>query len=305
MWFKNLRLLQFQKPMTHKPEQLNQQLAELKFKPCPKSLPSSYGWVAPLGDEDAPLCYAEKEFIIMRLRIEEKILPPSVVREHLAADIKQFEQKAGRRIYKDEKERMKDEVYQTLLNKAFSKSSYVHGYIDTKNNWLLIDCASAKKTAHFVSLLNKCIHNLAFTPALNPVTEIMTQWLLNQHYPPQFCFAHACLMKGGDENGSVVRIKNENLLSDKVITFLKDGSHVTQLTLEWTGQIRFTLKEDFSLSSIKFLEAVKELAYDGMAETKEERFSSDFVIMTQTMQKFLGDLLPAFILEETKISVTN
>ncbi|OGO91357.1 MAG: hypothetical protein A3F41_00545 [Coxiella sp. RIFCSPHIGHO2_12_FULL_44_14] len=304
MWFKNVRLLQFQKPITSKLEQLSQQLAELAFKPCPKSLPSSYGWVTPLDADEAPLCYADQGCILIRLRIEEKVLPPSVLREHLTAEIKLFEQKAERRIYKDEKERLKDDVYQTLLSKAFSKSSFINGCIDTKHQRLLVDCASAKKTAHFVSLLNKCLNNLAFTPKLNSITDIMTQWLLTNDYPTTFALTNACLMKSLEENGSIVRIKNEDLLSDKVLTFLKDGNHVTQLSLEWNHQLRFTLKEDFLFSGIKFLETVKELARDGMSETKEERFASDFIIMTQTLQKFLEDVLPAFIPEENKILAT-
>lgn len=298
MWFKNIRLLQLQKAIPNQADRLNQQLAELAFKPCPKLLPSSYGWVAPLGDEGAPLVYADQGMLLIRLRIEEKVLPPSVVREHLAHDIKAFEQKAGRRIYKDEKERLKDEIYQTLLTKAFSKSSYINGYIDTAKNWLIVDCASTKKLAHFVSLLHKCIDNLAYAPELNSVPHTMTHWLVKNSYPNSLHFADACLMKELEEKGSIVRIKNEDLLSDKVQSFLKDGSHVMQLALEWNGQIRFTLKEDFSLSGLRFLEAVKDLSYDGTSETKEDRFAADFLIMTRVLQKFMSDLLPEFTFSE-------
>ena len=294
MWFKNVRLLTLEKPVTFNEEQLAQQLALLAFKPCPKSLPSSYGFVPPMGGDDAPLVHGSQGCLLIRLRIEEKVLPPSVVRERLAEDIKQFEQAAGRRIYKDEKERMKDEVYQTLLTKAFSKSSYVNGYIDTKQRWLIVDTASSKKLAHFASLLNKCIDNVAFGPELESIPPLVTQWLVKNNYPSTLSFAQACLMKEPGEQGGVVRVRNTDLQSDKVQSFLKDGSLVMQLALEWSNQIRFTLKEDFSLSGIKFLESIKDLARDGMSETKEERFAADFIIMVQTLRQFLGEMLLCF-----------
>jgi recombination associated protein RdgC len=294
MWFKNIRVFQFEAPIKYEPDLFSKSLSALAFKPCPKSLPISYGFVPPIDEEDAELAFGQNPFMLIRLRIEEKVLPPAVVREQLSLEINQLENKAGRRIYKDEKERLKDEVYQTLLSSAFTKSSYINGYIDTQKNWLIVDCASNKKTATFVSLLNKCIDNQAYGPDVTSIPRVMTQWLLNNNYPSTFAFADACLLKELDDNGSVVRVKNEDLLCDKIQSFLKDGSVVTQLALEWSDQMRFTLKEDFSLSSVKFLEAVKELARDGMSETKAERLSADFIIMAKTIQQFLNDLLPSF-----------
>ncbi len=295
MWFKNIQFFQFQSPMAYNPDKLDSELANSAFRPCPKSHPSSYGWVQPIGDSDQPLVYGQNGYMMIRLRIEEKVLPASVVREHLMAEIKQLESKSGRRIYKDEKERLKDDIYQTLLSKAFTKSSYVNGYIDTKKNWLIIDSASSKRLAHFISMLMKCTGNSISAPELTSIPRVMTQWLTNNDYPNTLNLADACLLKEVDENGGTVRFKKQDLLSDKVQAFIKDGSIATQLAFEWCDQIHFTLKQDFSISSVKFLEAIKELARDGMSETAEERFASDFIIMAKTVSQFMDDLLPFFL----------
>lgn len=299
MWFKNVRLLTLSNPIQLDDVTLAKLLEPMTFRPCPKSLPSSYGFVPPLGDEDGPLVFAAQGCLLVKLRIEEKILPPSVVREQLNAEIKQIEASTGRRLYRDEKERLKDEVYQTLLTKAFSRSSYLHGYIDTERGWVVVDAASPKKLAHFVSLLMKCLDNQAFAPSIVPVPALATQWLLKQTYPAELSCANACLMKEADAEGSVVRVRNTDLECDKVQSFLKDGSLVTELTLEWSNQIRFTLKEDFCLSGLKFQETVKELARDGMSENAEERFAADFTLMAMTLRRFLTDMLS--YLEERKL----
>lgn len=298
MWIKNIRIFQFQSPVAYDPDKLSEMLTEAAFRPCPKSHAHSYGWTPPLGNEDSPLVFGQHGAMLIQLRIEEKVLPASVVREQLLNKIKELELQTGRRLYKDEKERLKDEIYQTLLTKAFTKSSYVSGYIDTHKNWLIVDCASSKKLAHFLSMLMKVIGTSVFAPECVSIPQVLTGWLSKSRYPGDFAVGSACLLKDLEERGSVVRIKNGDLFSDKVQAFLNEGSIATQITLEWRENVRFTLKEDFGLSQVKFLDAVKDLARDGLSETQEERFASDFMIMTQTVQKLMDDLLPHFLKEE-------
>lgn len=305
MWFKHARVLTLSNAVPFDEAALAKQLEAVAFRPCPKSLPSSYGFVPPIGDDKAPLVFGAQGCLLVKLRIEEKILPPSVVREHLQDEIKQIEASTGRRLYRDEKDRLKEDVYQTLLTKAFSRSSYLHGYIDTERQWLVVDAASPKKLAHFVSLLTKCLDNQAVAPHVVPVPALATQWLLQQNYPAELSFAKACLMKETDEQGSIVRVRNTDLDSDKVQSFLKDGSLVTELALEWSNQIRFTLKEDFALSGLKFLESVKELARDGMSETAEDRFAADFTLMVMTLRRFISDMLQHFSEADEKIHSKN
>lgn len=293
MWFKNIRILEFQSSFKISAEQLEQQLNTIAFKPCAKSLPISYGWVSPLDTQASTLTFKQDAFILLKLRIEEKILPPIVIREHLQEEIKELQQKFGRKIHKDEKERLKDEIYQTLLPKAFSKSSYVYGYIDLEKNWLIVDATSSKKLAYFVSLLHKCIGQQAYLPELKPTSQVMTQWLINNDYPNSLSFADAGVLKKNDEHTRIARFKNQDLLSDNVQSFLHDGSQAIQLGFIWADQIQFTLKEDFCISSVRFLEAVKE-QQDGITESPEERFSADFLIMSKTVQTFLTELLTHF-----------
>jgi recombination associated protein RdgC len=305
MWFKNIRVFQFQDPIKYQPEQIAQQLEEITFQPCPKSLPFSMGFVAPSGNELGPLVHGSNGFMMIRLRIEEKVLPPAVVREKLQDKIKEIEEARGRKVYKDEKERLKDEIYENLLSKAFTKSSYVNAVIDTEKNYLIIDSASGKKQAQFISLLNRCIANPVFAPKLQSVPQILTQWVRHNDHPSSFYINNACVLKDITEEGGVIRLKKQDLGSDAIQWFLKDGYLATQALLEWSEQISFTLKEDFSISGVRFLEAVKDLAKDGMSESPEQRFSTNFMIMSETLRQFLNDLLPCFAEEPDEENKTE
>ena len=300
MWFKNIRLKTLATPIAFDELALAKQLENLRFKPCAKSLPSSYGFVPPV-DEEETLVLATQGALLIKLRIEEKILPPSVVRDALAEEIKSIEASTGRRLYRDEKERLKDEIHQTLLTKAFSRFSHIHAYIDTERQWLIVDAASPKRLALFCSLFTRCVENQAFEPVIEPIPPIATQWLLHQNYPASLAFAKACLMKAGDEQGSIVRVKNIELENEKVQSFLRDGSFVTELALEWQQQIRFTLKEDFCLANVKFLEGLKELAdythqnnHQDTSISQAERAAADLSLMSASLRLFLDDLFAVF-----------
>jgi recombination associated protein RdgC len=314
MWFKNIRLKTLATPIAFDELALAKQLENCRFKPCAKSLPSSYGFVPPVDEkqnqdqnQDQALVLATQGALLIKLRIEEKILPPSVVRDALAEEVKSIEASSGRRLYRDEKERLKDEIHQTLLTKAFSRFTHIHAYIDTERQWLIVDAASPKRLALFCSLFTRCVENQAFEPVIEPIPPIATKWLLQQNYPASLAFAKACLMKAGDEQGSIVRVKNIELENEKVQSFLRDGSFITELALEWQQQLRFTLKEDFCLANVKFLEGLKELAdysHQDNSISPAERAVADLSLMTATLRLFLDDLLSVFSLKDNLESIT-
>lgn len=305
MWFKTLHLYQLQSPINSDPKSLSNTLEALAFKPCPKSLPQSMGFVPPLPSINDHLALAQKHFMLLQLRIEQKVLPPAVVREQLNQQVKEFEQKAGRRMYKDEKERLKDEVYHTLLTQAFTQSSYVNGYIDTEKNWLIIDCANEKKRAHFASMLHKALQNPITALALKPGAPVLTQWAQGSNQPHDLYLNQACLLKSPEENGIVARIKNENLLTENIQRFLASGAQVIELAVGWNEQIKATIRPDFSLSGIRFSDAVKEQSFDPSGQSKEEQMATDFLIMAETLQHYISAVLPYFIEGSSAASITD
>ena len=101
------------------------------------------------------------------------------------------------------------------------------------------------------------------------------------------------------ESKGKVRLSKRDLFADSVQTLLAEGCRVTGLRLNWADKICFTLKHDFSITAMRFLDEIKDLAKDNYTETKEERFATDFFIMAQTLGEFLDELLPIFTLKES------
>ena len=295
MWFKNIQIFHFETPMGYDPEKLENDLSDLTFQPCAKTLPQSFGWAPPLGDEDASLVYASNGFMMFRMKVEEKLLPPSVIREQHLEKIQELEEKFERKLYRDEKLRLKDEMYHTLLAKAFSRTADVYAYVDTKRNTLIVDTSSSKRIEQFLSLYSKTVLDHAiFTPETKSPSTLMTSWLSHQKYPASLSITNNCTLQNSNDERSTARFTHADLTSDAVTKALEDGFQVVQLGLNWREQVMFNLKHDFSISGVKFLEGVQEVAKNCHSETVEERFAADFIIMAETLQNFLGDFMEIF-----------
>lgn len=294
MWFKNLQLFQFTEEFTTSPEQLAEQLAGFGFSPCHGVDARSMGWVAPTGEADAPLVHAANGFIMLSLKVEEKVVPAAVVREQLNAKIAEVEIRENRKVRKKEKDSFKDEIFYSLLSRAFSKSHSVFAYIDPTDKWLVVNTTSRKKAEEFTEYLRKCLGSLKIqVPQVQAVAALLTDWLSTQKYPADFVIEDTCILQDNKASGSI-RCQKQNLLSDEIQSLIEAGREVTQLAMSWHEQIGFALKEDFSVRSIRFLEGVKDQANDIFTETARARFDADFVIMTETLRGFIRALMKIF-----------
>ena len=153
MWFKQIQLFQLPDSIRFSPDEVTAQLEPFCFTPCLPSFPSSYGWVSPFDDENAPLAHSLNGFIMLCLQIEEKILPATVIRHELNEKIKRIEASGDRKVRQKEKLSLKDEVTMTLLPRAFSKLTRIYAYIDPRNHWLVLGTTNAGKTKNLFHCL--------------------------------------------------------------------------------------------------------------------------------------------------------
>jgi recombination associated protein RdgC len=294
MWFKNIQLFQFMEPFEFSAEELAEQLRHQTFQPCRGIDAVSMGWVPPMGEEDSPLVHAANGFMMLCLKIEEKIIPGTVVKQMLDEKVQEIEDKQGRKVRKKEKETLREDIYHNLLTRAFTKSSMQYAYIDPKDGWLVLNVGSSSKAEEFTSFLRKTIGSLKIQlPEVQSVSTLLTDWLKTNQYPAEFAIADSCVIQDTKEAGTI-RCAKQNLLSDEIQSLLDEGREVISLAVSWTDQVSFVLKEDFSIKSLKFLEVVQDQAKDVFTETESARFDADFTIMTETLRHLLQNLIATF-----------
>jgi len=288
MWFRNLQIYRLSETFELTPEELHDALAEKAFKPCGGLDTHTQGWTTPLGKHGEQLVHASNGRIMLALRREDRILPSSVIREAVEEKVEAIEAAEARPVGRKEKSRLKDEVIVDLLPRAFTKSHRLFAYIDTKNDWIVVDSATPKKAEELLSLLRETLGSLKIKPlAVNQApASVLTNWL-EQQSPDDFVLLDECELKEPVENGGVIRGRHLDLQSDEVKIHLDAGKQVTKLAIEWNERINCLLCDDLSIKRLRFMDMVMEEAADVAADDAAARFDADFTLMAMELALFI------------------
>lgn len=296
MWFKNLRAYRLTGNFDLTPEQLAELLAGGVYTPCAKSQPLSIGWVPPLGDQTETLVHAGNGRLLLCMRREEKLLPASVVREQLEERIALIEEEQARKVYRKERLQLKDEIVQDCLPRAFSRSSNIFAYVDTRRNWLFVDSASAARAEELVGLLREAVGNLPLLlPQVNQSpAHTMTGWLMHQTLPEDFTLESDCELREPGEDGGVVRCRGLELAGEEIDIHLQAGKQVVKLAVSWDEKLSLMLGEDLVLRRLRFVdELVAE--NDDLAEADPlARLDADFALMSDALSELQDRLIEVF-----------
>src|SRR5690606_1588200 len=131
MWFRNLLIYRLTQAFEYAVGELEHALRQKPARSCESQDMCTYGFIAPLGKcPDAPLVHATEGMLLIAARREERILPGSVVRDALRAKVDAIESEQLRKVFKKERDQLKDELLQELVPRAFTKSSATFAAID-------------------------------------------------------------------------------------------------------------------------------------------------------------------------------
>ena len=295
MWFKNLLIYRFTRPVGIDPQQLGEQLGAQAFRPCSSQQPSSFGWVAPInGGEE--LFHANNRCLMLCARREEKILPAAVIKEAVEQRIEDIKEADDRTPGRKERMEIKDEVLFDLTPKAFSRSQRQYAYIDTRSGLLIIDSSSHKRAEELMTLLRESLGSLPVIPikAKNTAHHAMTDWLKAKQAPKGFELGGECELIDASDESAMIRCKNQALGSPQIAAHLDDGMFVRKLALSWAGGIEFLVDEELSIKRLRFADLIMDKAGDANVDTAAAQFDVDFAIMNGELANFIPALLSAF-----------
>ena len=300
MWFKQAKIFELAESFRYTPDALAEKLEGLAYKECLPSMPYGSGWIAPVDDEDMPLVQAMNGYLMICLQVEEKILPPMVIRQELAKKIKQIEKFENRKVGPKERYSLKDELITTLLPRAFSKLTSVYAYLSPNHRRLVLSVANAKKTEQFLLAFQKTFGETIHAIKIKQLSTLMTAWLKNQNHSSAFSIEKSCVLQDANQQDRVIRCKEQDLFASSIQALIKDGCEITQLALNWQDRVDFVLSQDCALQTIRFQDEILMEAKSMEAGTKQQQFNADFFLMTQTLEGLLKDLLSLFTEQSVK-----
>lgn len=288
--FKNVMIYRLPADWSASLQQVEQALDKRRFVECGATQLQSVGWVAPRGVAHGLLAEAIDGQWLLKLMIEKKVLPGSVVKRALEQRVQQIEQETGRKPGKKQSRDIKDELLLDLLPKAFTKQETVLVWIDKAKQLLVTNAGSQAKADVAMTALVEALPG--FAAALLQTTASasasMAQWLTSGEAPTGFSIDRDCELKAADESKATVRYARHLLDIDEVRSHISAGKQPTKLAMSWNDRVSFLLTDAAQLKRVSFLDVV----FEGVAH-KDDAFDADAAIATGELRRLLPDLIDA------------
>ena len=240
--------------------------------------------------------YSANKCTLFGLERRKKIIPPSAIKKELEKRSSIVEA-GGKKISKKEKRILKESVINDLIRVALDRITIIYGYIDFKNNYLLVSTPSRTNADFFVDCIRGIIGSLPVTPVIQGnAAEILTSWLksknlgLDDVIPNDFTILDNILeLVDNRKNCNKVLFYNQELTSSEVIKHLHNSKLVSKISLSWDDKIQFSLSTDnINLTKIKFINIEEEQEKNSDDATQ---IDSDFAIMTSEFRALIGRIL--------------
>jgi recombination associated protein RdgC len=296
MWFNTLLAYTFTQEVAFDVETLETALATKKARACASQEMSTYGFVAPFGKgEDAPLVHVSGEFILISARKEERILPSSVVRDAVAEKVEEIELAQHRKVYKKERDQIKDEIIQAFLPRAFVQRKSIFAAIAPKRGLVLVNSNSPARAEDLLSTLREVLSTLPVRPVTVKVspTASMTDWVRTKKAPENFTILDQCQMRDSNEDGGVVSCQRQDLTSDETQVHLESGKVVTRLSVAWQDKLSFILDDKMIISRLKFEDLLQDQAQQDGGDEALGQLDASFTLMMLTLMDMLPELWEA------------
>lgn len=294
MWFRNLHLYRLHDAPDLDANALEAALSEQASRPLHGTDPRRMGWTAPAGRVGTQLLHELQGHRLLSVLRQERILPSEVVREEVEERVAYVEEAEGRKVRRQEKIAVKEQVVEELLPRAFVRSQRIDLWWDTTRNLIGINCASRTRAEEVLDLLRQTLGSLKVTPLAShtPPMRAMTTWINDPvTRPAGLVLGDTVELKTRGDDG-VLRGRQVDLDSDDMQQLMDSGRQASKLALEIEGQLSFTLHDDLAIKGMRFNDRLLDEA--SQADDGDDalvRLETDFVLMAQALGASVDRLL--------------
>ncbi|MGQ7247559.1 recombination-associated protein RdgC [Halomonas sp. V046] len=286
MWFKNLHLYRMHEASQLASDQLEPALYEQALRPLSGSEARRVGWVSPAGRGGNRYLHELQGHRLMSMCRQERILPASVVREEVEERVEAIEVAESRKLRRQEKQAIKEQVYEELLPRAFVRTQRVDVWWDVRRNLIGVATSSRKRAEEALDLMRETLGSLKVTPLATQTLPMraMTTWLADPgSRPADMQIGDQVELKAKGDDG-VIRARQVDLDSSDMHEHLVCGRQASKLALGLEGRMTFVLHDDLAIKAIRFDDALIDEANEADdGDDAVARLETDFLLMAQAL----------------------
>lgn len=278
-----------------KEEDINKITKMKNLKELSSKLTENKGFTNYLYGSNEVVQKVNKKFFFLKFKEEKKDVPNSVVNEILKEKELAYFQENGKPLSSKEKKAIKEEIIHSLLPNAFIKTSYTEGYIDLKNNYLVLNVSGMSKAEKFIAELKQHFDfSFSIVEPNIPLSDIMTNWVKENKIPDPFAIEDFCSLYDPVSAGTTdykkqhIEEKNEELLKN-----LENGKVVKSIKINWHERISFVLTDQLIVKSISYSDSFEENINENLGESSDEYalFNATMTILCEDIAELFQDLI--------------
>lgn len=288
MWFKNLAIFPVKTDALASDAELEQLLAKHEFQPCSQQQQVSMGFTPALPNGDA-FCYSQNGNTLICVKRQERLLPGSVISEALAEKVEQLEHQESRKVGRNERQTLKDEITFELLPRAFTRTQQHWLYINRTDETVVVGVGSASRADELLSLLRETLGSLPAVPLASKlnITGLLTETFVGEHGELLAAGDEFELRQAG-ETETITRHKNHDLTVEECKQLLAEDWQVSKLLCNWRDRIQFILDRDGLVKRMKFSETL----FDDNDYQDDDTMAAatDFALQAEQINLLLKDM---------------
>lgn len=292
MWFKNLQLYRLE-GVRGDPTKWGVMLQPQMFTSPSSNEMSRSGWTCPRGPDGA-LVHAVNRQLLLMFATEKKVIPAAAVNLVLSQRVAEIAEAQGFTPGKKARQEIKERIIDEMLPNALITRAETAVWVDPVNGWLAINTATPARADEVLKHLLKAFNKFpveSLRVQRSPVS-CMTEWLEQDDAPAGFTVDQDATLRATGESKAQVQYKRHTLETGEVGHHIRAGKQCTQLAMTWDSKISFVLTDSLAIKSIKALDVLG-LDERSKTEDQDERFDSDFMLMTGEFNRMLRDLVGA------------
>lgn len=308
MFFRNLTFFRFPAelgsllpaPAGDELADLDARLATAPLRPLGPLELSTRGFVPPLGHGSEAYAHAVGRAHWIALGGEEKLLPAAVVNAELERRLDEIEEREGRRPGGRARKRLKEEIVQDFLPRAFSRPTRTDAYFDLDRCFIAVDTTSRRTAEGVVSAVRQTTGTFPALPLNAEVAprSVLTSWIAGEPLRDGLSLGEDCEFRSAGDDGGRVTIRSLELGSEEVTQHLEAGMQCTRLALVLDDHLSFELGEDLVVRKLRFLDGAVDALGDQRHEDMHAELDARFALMAGEVGRLFDVLEQALRLSE-------
>lgn len=275
-------------------ENIEKLLSDFEFKPVSESSSGSHGFE--IVDKVTEKFASKFEGgYLLTYRLDQKIIPPSVVKEKLDEKVGQMEIELKRNLKRAEKLNLKCEIVSEMIRVALVKTQRIKIYYSEKSETLYVATSSENKAQICVSQIVKAMGSLKTTTIhidnikvglAAKIKESLLGDSDNHRGFGRFYLGGALVLANDQKDKISYTLDDLESRSKDIVDQIDSGYETKQVELNYDGSIFFKINEAFTFSGIKLLEEMDEEDF----EDKQSKQRHEVSLMVQLMDGVIKDL---------------